>query len=254
VSGGNPNLDVETAETVTVGVVLQPSFIEGFSITLDYWDIEIQDAISAVGATQILQGCFDSPNFPNLGFCDQFTRRADGGLNSLETGQINFARQEARGIDFAVYYDFTVGENEFNVKLVGSRQDRLDFYFNPLDDNDVDPELEEVRLPELTANFTIGWQRGPLSLSLQTLYQSRQAVDEIEDVLGLAGNQALYGANGFFGETYVFDINGSYEINEGLSVYGGINNITDEEPFATQTAWPVGPRGRTFFVGISYRN
>ena len=254
VSGGNPNLDVETAETVTVGIVLQPSFIEGFSITLDYWDIEIQDAISAVGATQILQGCYDSQNFPNLGFCDQFTRRADGGLNSLETGQINFARQEARGIDFAVYYDITAGENEFNFKLVGSRQDRLDFYFNPLDDNDVNPELEEVRLPELTANFTIGWQRGPMSLSLQTLYQGRQSVDEIEDVLGLAGNQALYGANGFFGETYVFDINGSYEINEGLSVYGGVNNITDEEPFATQTAWPVGPRGRTFFFGISYRN
>jgi len=47
-SGGNPNLDTETADTFTVGAVIRPSFLQGFSLTVDYWDIEIENAISAV--------------------------------------------------------------------------------------------------------------------------------------------------------------------------------------------------------------
>ena len=57
---------------------------------------------------------------------------------------------------------------------------------------------------------------------------------------------------GFFGSTLIHDINVSYQLEEGLAVFGGINNLTDEEPFATQTAWPVGPRGRTLFLGVNY--
>jgi outer membrane receptor protein involved in Fe transport len=246
VSGGNPNLDVETAETLTVGAVFTPSFFDGLSVTIDYWDITIEDAISAVGAGDILNGCHDSNNFPNLAFCDSFTRRADGGLNFLETGQINFAGLEARGIDFAANYSFDVGENTFGVGVVGSKQEKLDRFFNPLDDTDVDPEVQEIQLPEWSGNLTLSWDRGPLSVALQTSYQSEQFATEIEDFDDL-------GDAGFFDDVYIFDANASYEYSDSLSFYGGVNNIADEEPFSTQTAWPVGPRGRYFFLGLTYR-
>lgn len=246
VSGGNPNLDVETAETLTVGAVFTPSFLDGLSVTVDYWDIEIEDAISAVGAGDILNGCHDSNNFPNLAFCNSFTRRADGGLNFLETGQINFAGLEARGIDFAANYSFDVGENTFGVGLVGSKQEKLDRFFNPLDDTDVDPEVKEIQLPEWSGNLTLSWDRGPLSVALQTSYQSEQFAAEIEDFDDL-------GDAGFFDDVYIFDANASYEYSDSISFYGGINNIADEEPFSTETAWPVGPRGRFFFLGVTYR-
>ena len=87
VSGGNPALDVETADTVTVGFVYRPELVEGLSITVNYWDVEITDAISAVDSGDILEGCFDSASYPNLGFCNAFTRRADGGLNFLKPGK-----------------------------------------------------------------------------------------------------------------------------------------------------------------------
>lgn len=246
VSGGNPDLDVETAETLTVGAVFTPSFVDGLSITLDYWDITIEDAISAVDAGDILDGCYDSANFPNLGFCSSFTRRADGGLNFIETGQINFANLEANGIDLAVNYTFDVGENTFGASLVGSQQDTLDRFFNPLDPADVDPEVKEIQLPEYSGNLTLSWDRGPLSVALQTTYQSEQFATEIEDFDDL-------GDAGFFDDVYIFDANASYEWNESTTFYGGINNIADEEPFSTQTAWPVGPRGRFFFLGVTYR-
>jgi outer membrane receptor protein involved in Fe transport len=251
-SGGNPELEVETAETITLGFVYSPSFVENLTFTLDYWDVQIDDAISAVGSSDILSGCLNSANFPDVPFCDQFSRRSDGGLNGLDTGQINFARQEAEGYDFSINYSFDVGENTFGARLVGSHQKSLDNFFNPLDLTEVNPEIEEVQTPETSGNLELSWERGPLAVALQTTYQSRQAVDEIELVLGLNGNQALYGDNGFFGETYIFDINASYEIDDSFTVYGGVNNIADEEPFSTQRAWPVGPRGRTVFLGVTY--
>jgi outer membrane receptor protein involved in Fe transport len=252
VSGGNPALDVETANTVTVGAVYRPEVVEGLTLTVDYWDVVIQDAISAVGSSDILEGCFDSASYPNLGFCDSFTRRGDGGLNFLETGQINFAKLEARGIDFSANYDFSVGENNFGVRLVGSRQERLDRFFNPLDMTDVDPEIMEIQRPRLSASLGLSWDRGPVRVGLQTIYQGKQGVDEIEEVRGIAGQSPLYGSAGFFGNVLISDLNASYQWRDGVNFFGGINNLWDEEPFSTQTAWPVGPRGRTLFLGLSY--
>ena len=252
VSGGNPDLDVEEAETLTIGGVFTPRFIDGLSLTVDYWDIEIENAIAAVASGDILDGCLDSGSYPNVPFCSNFTRRADGGLNFLETGQVNYARVEASGYDFSAKYTFSVGPNVFGASLVGSYQEKLDAFFNPLDLSEVDPEIEEVQFPELSGTLDLSWARGPLTLGFQTSYQSEQSVDEIEDVLGLNGNQALYGDEGFFDETYIFDASASYEFNEEFTFYGGVNNIADEEPFATQTAWPVGPRGRFFFLGVTF--
>ncbi|MGX6648118.1 TonB-dependent receptor domain-containing protein [Maricaulaceae bacterium MS644] len=245
VSGGNPDLNVETAETFTVGAIIQPRFLPDLSITVDYWDITIEDAISAVGAADILNGCLDSANYPALDFCSFFTRRGDGGLNSLESGQINFASLEASGVDFAVNYSYDVGANTFSASLVGSHQEKLDRFFNPLDPADVDPEVREIQLPEWSGNLTLGWDRGPWSAALQTSYQSEQFAAEIEDFDDL-------GAAGLYDEVYILDLNGAYEFSDSLRFYGGVNNLTDEEPFSTQTAWPVGPRGRFFFFGAVY--
>jgi iron complex outermembrane receptor protein len=252
-SGGNPNLEVETAETYTVGLVFTPSFIEGLSLTLDYWDVSIDDAISAVGANDILRGCFDSASYPNVPFCAQFERRPDGGLRTLDTGTLNFAQIEATGVDFSLGYRFSVGENKFGARLVGSRQEKLNRFFNPLDLTDIDPEVGEIRLPEWSGNLNLSWDRGPFGFGVQVSYQDKQAVAEIEDVLGLYGNNPLYGDAGFFDETYIVDLNARYEINEAMSVYGGVNNVTDEEPYSTQLAWPVGPRGQFFFLGVRYK-
>ena len=252
-SGGNPDLDVETAETVTIGTVYRPTFIEGLTLSVDYWSVEIEDAISAVGSSDILNGCYDSANYPGLGFCDQFTRRGDGGLNSLTTGQINFAAVEAEGYDVSVNYTFSIDANDFGISVVGTRQNKLNEYFNPTDPADVDIGIEEIRTPKTAGNIELSWSRGDLSMAFQTTYQSRQAYREMEEALGINDYEQLFGAgSGFFGSTVIHDVNVSYQLDDGLAVFGGINNLTDEIPFATQEAWPVGPRGRTLFFGVNY--
>jgi outer membrane receptor protein involved in Fe transport len=251
--GGNPDLEAETAETLTAGFVFVPGFIDGLAVTVDYWDVTIDEAIAAVSANDVLQGCFDSSSYPNVPFCTQFSRRPDGGLRTLDSGLLNFARLEASGVDFSVNYKVPVGENVFGVRLVGSRQEKLDRYFNPRNPADIDPEVEEIRLPEWSGNLNLTWDRGPIGVGVQMSYQSKQAVAEIQDVRGLYGKKPLYGDAGFFDAVTIFDVNASYEFSESLNVYGGVNNVADEEPYSTQLAWPVGPRGRFFFLGLSYK-
>lgn len=252
VSGGNQDLNAETAETFTLGAVITPRFLDGFSVTIDYWNIEINDAIAAVSSEDILQGCLDSEDYPGIGFCDAYERRQDGGLTFLESGQINFARLEASGIDFAAGYSFDVGANTFGARVVGSYQETLDRFFNPLNLDEVNPDVGDIRIPELSGNVTLTWDRGPLNVGLQMLYQDQQAVDEIDGFEPIDG-PLRYGDAAFFDETYIFDANASYQLTDTLTIFGGVNNITNEEPFATQTAWPVGPRGRYFFAGLTYR-
>ena len=72
-AGGNEDLQAETAESKTIGVVFRPSFLPGFYATVDYWNIEIEDAIAAVSAQDIVDNCYDAPTLNNP-FCELFTR------------------------------------------------------------------------------------------------------------------------------------------------------------------------------------
>jgi len=96
VSGGNPDLGVETAETVTIGGVFRPSFVPRLSLTVDYWDVSLDDAIGSLTSQQIVNNCFDLSTFPN-DFCALFTRNTDpsspqfNGLTFVETNELNFA-------------------------------------------------------------------------------------------------------------------------------------------------------------------
>jgi outer membrane receptor protein involved in Fe transport len=83
-SGGNPNLRNEVADSFTYGVILQPRFLPGFSLSVDYINIKIADPISSLTVPQIAQGCFDNPVFDASdpananGFCSLIRRDASG--------------------------------------------------------------------------------------------------------------------------------------------------------------------------------
>ena len=72
-------------------------------------------------------------------------------------------------------------------------------------------------------------------------------------ILEVETAEALYGDIVLMDETWIHDINASYIVNDELTVYGGINNLTQEDPFMTTMAFPASPRGRMIFVGGTYR-
>jgi len=109
VTVGNPDLENERARAWSVGVVLSPSFLPNFTATFDYVNIRLRNAISFFGASAVLASCFDSPNYPNVDFCDRFTRNTTPGanfnqLNFVQTSFFNADRLDYEGVLADVAY------------------------------------------------------------------------------------------------------------------------------------------------------
>jgi outer membrane receptor protein involved in Fe transport len=121
--GGNPNLSPETANSITLGAVLQPRFIPGLAVTLDYFNIKVRDVIGTIGFDTIITRCLESGD---AAFCSRINRDAFGSLYLTPGGFItdvnsNIGRVRTRGFDVNASYATRVGSyGNANVSLVGT--------------------------------------------------------------------------------------------------------------------------------------
>lgn len=98
---GNLALEPEKADTTGLGIIYQPSWAPGFSASVDYYNIDIQDAIGTIGAQAIVDRCFTG----NQTFCAAITRDpAAGIITQIRTSPFNLITQIARGLDIEAGY------------------------------------------------------------------------------------------------------------------------------------------------------
>ena len=250
---GNPNLRAETADTFTVGTVVQPSFIPGLALTVDYYKIAIDDAISTPPAQDIVNNCYDSTTFPN-DFCASFTRNRDAssaqflGFTSLTVQTINFVQIETAGVDASITYNTMIGNHRLGFAGTGSWVDRLDFFFDPTDTTRVDPELRELGRPRLSGRGTVSYGYGGFNLGYTLNYFEAMALRGVE----IERLETQFGPAGLSKDTFIHSLNASYTFDQGLEIFGGINNLTNTRPFITERAFPTSPVGRSFFVGARW--
>lgn len=154
-SGGNPNLDPETADTFTIGVVVTP--IDRLNLSLDYYDIEITERIGSIGAATVLTFCAQTGD-PFL--CDKVNRNPNTGdlwlgsdINTsgyVENLDANFGDLHWRGLDFTAQYSFDLLGGQMSASLVATR----------------DLEQEVAPLPGVNENATYDCS-GVINLSCQ---------------------------------------------------------------------------------------
>lgn len=251
---GNPNLQEETATTWTVGTQITPRFIPGLVLSVDYYNIEIEDAINPVDDQDIVDNCVDSASIDNQ-FCGLFTRNPNtGGFTFLRQSSLNFARQETAGVEASVQYRFNLGDHGFTLNGSGTWVDKLNDFFDPADPTLVDPELGEIQRPEWAARGSFTWDWNRLALTWSTTWLDTQGLRAVEiEEVGNTGTDTFSFANGLSGDAFIHDIAFGYEATDNVEVYGGVNNIFNRKPFITEQAFPVSPVGTFFFLGARVR-
>lgn len=268
-SGGFGTLEAETSESKSVGLIWTPDFIN-LQMSLDYYDILVEDEVTKLGENNILIGCYDSLNFATEPLCNLFTRSPAGqsdqfNVLTVTDNYLNIATQKTRGVDLDVQYTHTLpwGELSLHGQVSHQLEDEqvLLASSEPLDLNGL------IGDPKWVGNFDATFDMEPFSFFYGLRYVGETSN---EDSYG-AQPQTYRGANVRYvlsTDAVVYhDVSVSVEPADGLTVRFGISNLFDEEPpqvtgdlsgeYDTVGNVPVGDAsqydyfGRTMFLNIA---
>ncbi len=258
--GGNPGLDVETSDTLTVGFVAQPESVDGLIVTVDYYKIEVEDFISTIPVQVVLDGCFLEGNND---FCSLVNRQQGGAIDFISLTNQNVAFAGSEGVDISVEYSWETEFGDFAIdvlsgykmssefqSLPGETVDDCTGYFGADYGRCGEPE------PEWKHNARLDWSKGDLLASLRWRYVGEVQADNYIDPNNASPEDDLFVDS--IDAYNFFDLSGSYQLNDTFTLNAGIINLTDEEPPALgdccseqANTWPAtyNPLGRQFFVG-----
>jgi outer membrane receptor protein involved in Fe transport len=228
--GGNPNLAEEEADTFTLGVVVEPDwFIEDLTVSLDYFDIEIEGLIASFGGgvNNILATCYDPDNAAGGAgsqFCNAVNRRPDGTIDFVEATSQNIAQTTLKGFDFIAAYNTEIFGGDLAVNYVATyttESESVPFA-------GADPIVCEGNfgldcgepLPEYKHRMTVGWSQEKLTTQLSWRY-----VGEVND----DDDDTVYFTETISGTNY-FDLVAAYSFTDNYRVSVGVDNLFDENP------------------------
>jgi outer membrane receptor protein involved in Fe transport len=269
---GNPALQPETGNSWQVGFVATPDlwaeWLGDLTLSVDYFHIEISDAIAALGRNQTLTLCYETPGLA-LPFCAQtpggprgFVRDVNGALVEVNVQAANQNEIESNGFDLQIFYSLELAE------LLAAETDdfgRLSLSANWQHTNALDTTvLAGTALAEVVAAvpsvgaFEDEWIFGAVygfgDLTLSWTGQWMSAVKGVDGPDDIAPEEIA--------DQWFHDISARYDLTEYLSVYGGVRNVEDNNVFigpgafaATPTGWATDPDtydglGRRYFLGV----
>ena len=242
--GSNPNLTPETSDSVTFGMVYSPSWLDGFDVTVDYYNIELENAISVLGPQSILNACANS-----MQLCSLITRSPLGLVNNILAAGVNVSTFEVEGVDFLASYAFPETPwGFFRLVWDGAYQGK---------NEQVAPDFSGGR--SVTTNFLgfnsgdIAYTRWKSSLDANWSYGDWEATYGVQYVHGLNETCAIPAAFGFcnrdlngdgtnesrhIGGTTYHDAQVSYHLSEyDTRVSFGVQNLFDKGPPISTTAF-----------------
>lgn len=246
--GGNPNLTEEKATTWTVGTVIQPRFLPGFSLAVDWYDITLNNAINTVGAQQLAELCVDQADINNV-FCSAITRQQGTGLiNGFTVAPQNVANFRTSGLDVNLNYRLrTANLGTFNLFVIGNYLKSLQFIGTP--GAEPTDSLRTVRAPEFQVTGDISWTKGPFTLNYGLSWADKQRRFDADTIAGNPNYVAPEYV--FYKQRWVHDVYGAVTIDK-FQLFGGVNNLTDQQPDVGTATYPVDARGRSFYAGVRF--
>jgi len=220
--GGNPNLDPEEGTTYTVGFVLEPSFVNGLDISVDYWDIDLDGALGTLDPEFILQACMDTGAFCNLAH-----RRFDGNIDFVEGTLQNLANQKARGVDVAIGYEYKTNHwGDFGAHLDWTHvveRSKVAFKGAPKVNFDGTLDMDtDSAFPEDEVQLSVAWNYGDFRVNYQMNYIS--AIDAETNFFDSSEFVQHIDAQVYH------DLSGTWFATENADITLGVTNFTNEKP------------------------
>lgn len=224
--GGNPNVKPEDADTFTFGVVWQPAFLEGFSTTIDYFSIKLENAINAVDGTDQLRLCYSDPTL-YAQFCNSFVRDPiTRQVTFLNKRPVNAANETVSGIDYAFMYSTPIGglDSLFTIRATQLLEH----------ENQANPAAEvEVLQGKITADRG-SFAEWRVNASAK-VYSEQWSASWSLRMIGSADDENGGGPIGrSVDNVFYHDLYFRYDFADNMSMSVGVDNVLDEEaPFIT---------------------
>ena len=223
---GDMNLQNEISDSWTIGFILQPDFIPGLTLSVDWTEIELTDAVISVTGTQLMNTCYDSPSYPSQGACSRFRREANTyQVKDLALGFLNAANREMSGL----LINLTYSREAPGISLISSEKGlfgfstsafKLDDHRQSIAGTDLDVFTDERGFEEWKGQANFTYQTGPLSLLWQILYISGGVYNNEES--------AEYRTPKTFGSSTFSNLSINWEFSGGLTTRFVVNNVFDE--------------------------
>ncbi|MGY0558807.1 TonB-dependent receptor [Lysobacter sp. A421] len=229
--GSNPNLGPETSVSKTLGLVYSPSFATGLDISLDWWNIKIENAISTPSIAYMLDQCY---NGGDQSYCNLFSRGTpDHQIDQLLLGPQNLAVIEAEGYDLDVNYRTPeTAYGQFNVGLNASYMAKWDSQSTPQSEpeNVVGIYFDQDPQWRLRANGSLDWTMGDFGVTWISRYYSSLVEDCPFPGEGLCSDDTRridtgLAARNKLGATTYHDVQARYELPWNGTVKLGVNNV-----------------------------
>jgi outer membrane receptor protein involved in Fe transport len=254
IGSGNDQLKEEQAETWTAGAVFQPRFLRGLTLSADWFDIRLTDAVNTASLNQTAQFCVDAPTLDNA-FCDNITRNPRTGLVTGYTLRPeNVAFIETAGADFTVAYGFDLSGGRLgSVNLRGTLGYLDKLLYLPANGGVVDDERGETGSPIWNGTADVTWDMENVSLNYGVQFIGEQLRFEHAEI---AANPDIADPDVItLDSRFLHDIRAEYRTDDSrLGVFVGVNNFTNEMPARGSINAQTGWLGRYFYLGIRLRS
>lgn len=245
VSRGNPNLSPEVAKSFTAGIVVQP--MSSLSLSWDYFDIKINNAIGSVSGPQQLQSCFNlngqNPTYDTAHpTCTTVRRLSTGMIDSIDALSQNLFSYETAGWDAQLDWKLDLNSlGKLGVNLTLSKVTKYliqkDLSLPPVNFNGTvsgnnqaaisssPSDSESWSHPDLKAFASVNWSKGPVDVGVRLRY-----IGSMRDISTVANPAST--VPGTDAVTYV-DLNLGYKLNDMFTLRAGVINLFNREPETT---------------------
>ncbi|WP_088331788.1 TonB-dependent receptor [Lacimicrobium sp. SS2-24] len=242
ITGGNPDLSPEVSDTYSFGVALSPSALPGFNMNIDYFNIEVEEAISSIPSETILNLCGTTGDAK---FCDLINRGPNGNLwvgqANVTSTDINIGFLATSGVDIEATYDFDIGDmGGMSIGLVGTWLEELTN--QPLPGAPIDEcagywdrNVCGSPSPEWRHNLRASWTT-PWDATVTATWRYMGEAEEF----GSPANPTKFKAQNYL------DLAATWQAHENVSLRLGVNNVLDKEPPLMPNAPAGSGNGNTF--------